>query len=86
MTPISIEILLKCYYSPEPLEFIDSTVTQEIVREFMDDGLIELGDESGCFKATEKGRAHVEQLCNLPYPVAVWIGGNGKPIYPEKKP
>lgn len=32
------------------------------------------------YKTTEKGRAHIQQLCTLPLPSSVWIDSNGKPI------
>ena len=82
MTPLSIDILMRCYWSPEPIEDLDYPSQQEVIRDFLADGMIEATGEVGRFTVTEKGRAHVEQLCNLPYPVAVWMGGDGKPIYP----
>jgi hypothetical protein len=85
MSPISIEILLKCYYSPEPLEHLEWPAHREVVEDFISDGLIVATVDINRFAITEMGRAHVEQLCNLPYPMSVWVGGDGKPIYPKEK-
>ena len=82
MTPVAIELLLKCYYSPAPLEGLEYPAQREVVENFIADGLIVPGKESNCYTVTDRGNAHVYQLCNLPYPVAVWMGGDGKPIYP----
>jgi hypothetical protein len=32
------------------------------------------------YKTTERGRAHIQQLCNLPLPSSVWVDSNGKVI------
>jgi hypothetical protein len=32
------------------------------------------------YKTTERGRAHIQQLCTLPLPISVWADGNGKLI------
>jgi hypothetical protein len=37
------------------------------------------GNPSG-YEGTEKGKAHLEQLCNLPYPVLAWVDANGNLI------
>lgn len=49
---------------------------------FESEGLIEFG---GCMtksKLTSKGRAHVSQLCNLPFPQEIkqWVDHAGNPI------
>ena len=32
------------------------------------------------YTTTERGRAHIQQLCTLPLPISVWADGNGKLI------
>lgn len=41
-------------------------------------GLIE--ETLNKYHLTERGRAHIEQLCTTPWPTQAWIGADGKVI------
>ena len=87
-SPCNIEVLLHCYYSPEvhPREDAASVISSYKLLELR--GLIEpqcFMDEADTtnlnkYRTTERGRAHVQQLCNLPLPSSAWVDSNGKLI------
>jgi len=81
MTPNAIEILLHCHCSPLPHPRRDAKSVQEELQTLENNLLIE--PEPGCkggYRTTERGRAHVAQLCALPWPVQAWVTAEGKPI------
>jgi len=87
-SPCDIEVLLHCYYSPEIHPKKDATAVQLSYALLELRGLI----EPQCFMdgvdttnlneytTTERGRAHVQQLCTLPLPSSAWVDSNGKLI------
>jgi DNA-binding PadR family transcriptional regulator len=87
-SPCNIEVLLHCYYSPDahPREDAASVISSYKLLELC--GLIEpqvykVGTDTATknkYKTTEKGRAHVKQLCTLPLPSSAWVDSNGKLI------
>lgn len=81
MTPNAIEILLHCYLTPMPHPRRDAPAVQEAIEAFLVEGLIEAEPGSpGGYRTTDRGTAHVKQLCNLPLPEQGWIGANGMAI------
>ena len=86
MTPYEITILIHCYARAGP--WIDSGIdenapifpnTIKMLRERYE--LIEPASHNPCgWKATERGKAHIEQLCQLPLPQQVWVGADSKVI------
>jgi hypothetical protein len=79
MTPIELETLLKCYYSPE---YIPSTrVSESELTTLINDGLV-VECNNTYYTTTDRGSLHVKQVCNLPYPTkkSVWIDGGGEVI------
>ena len=88
MTICEIEVLLHCYYSPEAHPRDDTPAVQSSYGNLMLCGLIEsqcymIGTDTtnlSKYKTTERGRAHIQQLCNLPLPSFAWVDGNGKII------
>ncbi len=79
MSPLEINFLLHCYYSPEPHERIDAPAMGSVVTNLIAEGLI-VANGKDIWKTTDRGNAHVEQLCNLPFPRLEWIGYDGKTI------
>lgn len=83
-SPCNIEVLLHCYYSPEvhPRENAPAVQSSYELLELC--GLIEpVYNEvtiTNKYRTTERGRAHIQQLCTLPLPSSAWVDFNGKPI------
>jgi len=78
MTPNDIEILIHCHVSPAPhprYEYIT-----DVIRQLLTSDLIQHGDEPNSFRTTERGAAHVEQLCDTPWPVQAWVRADGEVI------
>ena len=77
MTPNSIEVLIHCHCSPKEHPRANTSAVQDALKELETNGLIVRTDESdrnvydGQYKTTERGAAHIEQLCQLSYPVAM---------------
>ena len=76
MTPNDIEILIHYHVSPEPHPRITAPAVESATLMLEENGLIQRID--GIYRTTERGRAHVEQLCNLDFPRAAWVGANGE--------
>lgn len=79
MTPNAIEILIHCHCCPLPHPRKDAP---EVVEEFESlrlNGLIKM-DNQGIFRTTDRGMAHIEQLCRTAWPTQAWIGENGRII------
>jgi hypothetical protein len=79
MTPNEIEILIHYHVSPAPHPRIDALAVNEATRRMVDNGLIEQREDEG-YHTTDRGRAHISQLCTLPWPVAVWADRDGLTI------
>jgi hypothetical protein len=87
-SPCNIEVLLHCYYSSEVNPREDAPAVQSSYKLLECYGLIEpkcymVGVDTtnlSKYKTTERGRAHIQQLCTLPLPISVWADGNGKLI------
>lgn len=70
--PIKISFMLACYVSPEPHRYVlgawDSEAGIETRQWLRDNGLIDESD-----RATDKGEAWVQFICDTPLPVAKWV-------------
>ena len=78
MTPSEIDILLLC--SKNAVR-ISSPATILGLTGLLEKGLVVLVDESNeTHIATNKGKAHIRQLCNLALPVPVWGDADGNII------
>lgn len=76
MTPNEIEVLIHYYTSPGPPPRVEAPAVLDAIRRLRAHGLLDNGG-----RVTERGEAHVKQLCSLPFPVQVlWIGYDGNPI------
>lgn len=74
-TPAVIEVMLHCYYSPEPVPRREAPAVAEAIRRLGRQALIETSDNEETYHATERGSVWVEMLCTTPFPVAVtsWV-------------
>ena len=83
-SPCDIEVLLHCYYSPEEYPRVYAPAVQSSYGILVLCGLIEpVYNEvtiTSEYRTTERGRAHVKQLCTLPLPSSAWVDNNGKVI------
>lgn len=69
MSPYEIKLLLDIYTMPSWFEDRDEPILAGTISKFENHGLIVVPGLFGSAKLTDKGRAHVIQLCNLLYPV-----------------
>lgn len=83
MTPNSIEILIHCHTTPAKHPRFDAPAVRETFEFFEQHGLIERNQNERYkdgYKTTDRGAAHIEQLCNLPLPINAWVDKNGELI------
>lgn len=81
MTPNAIEILIHCHVSPIPHPRRDSRAVAEELESLEMNGLIKLIDNArNVYTTTDRGAAHVSQLCKTPWPVQKWVDAHGKII------
>jgi hypothetical protein len=73
MTPLAIEMILHFHITREPYPNSHCGPQQEILKEFLDRGLIEFPLDIGQYRTTEKGAAWVEMICATPYPVIRFV-------------
>lgn len=74
LSPAEIKILLHYYAIPGPYKG-----PKNLHFNLQDLGLLAgIGLEEVTYKITEKGKAHVNQLCNLSLPIQGWIGAKGE--------
>lgn len=75
MSPLGITMLIYFHTKAKPSDHIkDATMQRALLRQFVADGLLssphEMADwlKIDDFKLTEKGRAYVDALCQMPMP------------------
>lgn len=79
MTPLQLTMLLHYYSIAEPYalrqpEHANSPVVKDQRMGLMNEGLLLVSDITGSeYKVTEKGKAFIEALCNMPLPVCKWV-------------
>lgn len=78
MTPLAIEILLHFHVSPLPHPLSAYPAVADEIESQLRDGLIE--EEKASYRTTERGKAHIRQLCNLPFPTQMWADKDGNKI------
>jgi hypothetical protein len=78
MTSVELETLLQCYYIADYNPGVQRY--QSAINKLSYDGLIYMDGDR--YTTTEKGAAHVKQLCSLPYPKEElrWVDANGNRI------
>jgi len=81
LTPLHLRILLHCYISPPDAPFNHAGCSNEYQHDLIEMGLL-LFDriEDASPTATERGKAHIQQLLSLPLPQQAWIGADGAVI------
>ena len=77
MTPNDLEILIHCNVCPEPHPRLHALAVEESIRNFIRDGILEVGEKENTFKTTEKGRAWLQMILKTPYPALVWVDEDG---------
>ena len=83
MTPNEIEILIRCHVSPTPpprggyYPVVDSVLNSLVMLRLIKK------DDKGIYSTTDRGAAHIMQICKLPLPDHEWIGADGKVIKQE---
>lgn len=81
MTPNAIEILIHCHVCSEPHPRRYDTAVNKELKSFLVNGLIkEEPGLTGVYKTTDRGCAHIEQLCRTPWPKQAWIAADGSVI------
>lgn len=82
MTPYEIKLLLDIYTIPNWFENRSEPILGETLSKFENNDLIVYGLGLTNTKLTVKGRAHVSQLCNLPFPQELkqWVDFSGNHI------
>ena len=78
MTPYEIKLLIHFHTTPAMPDSIAAPIYQPTVDSFIENGLIEEAD--GLYQTTERGAAHVEQLCTTPWPGQRWVNQAGEII------
>jgi len=79
MTPNDIEILIHCHVSPAAHPRIDAPAVKETLESFKRNELV-YQDAAGVYHTTERGAAHINQLCSTPWPKQAWIDEHGRII------
>ncbi len=83
MNPNEIEVLIHCHYSREEHPRVHAAAVSGALSMWQEKGCIEPNDYiKDRYRITERGRAHIAQICNLPLPLSrkVWVTSEGKEI------
>lgn len=78
LTPLQITMLLhynaiaRPYAEHDP-EHANSPAVADQRRRLMEIGLLRILNSAYCFEVTDKGKAHIETLCNAPMPLQRWV-------------
>lgn len=79
MTPYEIEILLHHTFSQDPFPRNGALLYVPTVDSLCANGLLRKMD-GGHYEATDRGKAHIKQLCRTPWPIQAWVDKDGKEI------
>ena len=78
MTPTDIEALLRCAIHTATMVGPHNILA---LTPLLQKGLIVLVDESSAtYRTTDKGDAHIRQMCSLSLPIPVWADAEGNII------
>lgn len=85
MTPIELQLLIHYACSDAPFERRGAPAVEEAVKALLAEGLLMPFDgpvdpASDAVTASEYGRAHLRQLCALPFPRMAWVDSNGREV------
>lgn len=78
MTPSDLELLIHCHTVSSVHPRADAPAIKEGLRKLLHHGMIK--QIAGEYNTTARGKAHVEQLCALPFPVPAYIDYKGDKI------
>lgn len=75
LTPLHLQIFLHYFVSQEEWPMLHSPTHGEYAEKLVREGLLEhrWHEPGASYRATEMGRAHVEALTRVPFPVCKWI-------------
>ena len=71
-TPSNLELLLHCHYSPIPHPRYNAPAIQEGIAYLEHNGMI-VCVGTPMYRPTEKGKAFIQYLLDVPFPKAVWV-------------
>ncbi len=84
MTPNDIEVLIHCYTSGSEHPRISAPAVKESIKEYIEQGMIEkasgFSNNNLVYITTERGAAHIANLCSIPFPEKTWVNSNGEVI------
>jgi hypothetical protein len=69
-SPSNLELLLHCYYSPEPHPRYHAPAIQEGLKHLLDHKMI--SGDGNIFHTTPKGEAFIKHLMTIPFPVTTY--------------
>ena len=80
MSPSDIEVLIWCHCRAETHPRIKAPAVNGAIQQFLSAGLIEAHDHFDFYITTDRGAAHINQLCSVEWPTQAWIDNNGNVI------
>lgn len=80
MSPSDIEVLIWYHCRPEKHPRCSAPAVIAARQQFLKEGMIEKTEEDGVYQTTDKGRAHIVKLCDLPLPTRVCVDAQGRLI------
>lgn len=80
-SPSNLELLLHCYYSPEPHPRFDAPAIQEGIEYLVSNEMIvKMEGSVDRYSTTVKGNVFIKYLMNIPFPIATWEIPNDKMV------
>jgi len=79
MTPHDIEVLIHCHVSPAPHPRLGTTGVNSAIQSLLSNGLIERHIPD-VYTTTNRGKAHIAQLCSTAWPTEEWVSESGNII------
>jgi len=74
ISPAALSFLIHCYCIRSEFERINAPVTQETIKWFLEDEIIEpIEGEVNQWQCTDKGVAWMDAICGTPIPEKKWI-------------
>lgn len=80
LTPNDIDVLIHFCVCPAPHERQGAPAVRESIAMFVAAGILEPSESRSGYQGTERGLAHLKQLCSIPYPTMSWVDVTGMVI------
>ena len=80
MTPLAIEMLLHAHCNSDDFPNRDFPAQRAELEWLVAQDLVNVTPEDGRWTTTERGQAHMLQLCDLGLPIRGWMQASGAPI------